>query len=153
MSARFGQPLIGCVKGIKLATRSAACHQYGITENMDVHSRSHRDQLATENEELRDLCCYLHQHRQRLKQSVHEWKDRYYQLSFKHKYRCCGAISRQRSTELKETAKQVRTWFQRTRSTYTRANVLAALGVYIKSCPFWAVGTCTVVPGAPNSAI
>ena len=83
---------------------------YNLPEDMDVHSRSHHGQLAAENEELQDLCCYLDDDRQRLKQSVHKWKARYYQLSFKHKYRYCEAISRQHSTELKETAKQVRTW-------------------------------------------
>lgn len=74
---------------------------------MNVHSTSDRDLLAAENEELRDLCCYLDDDRQRLKESVRKWKNRYYHLTSKYQYRCCGSTNKQRSTELKQAAKQV----------------------------------------------
>lgn len=74
-----------------------------------AHSSGDQDLLVAENEELRDLCCYLDDDRLRLKQSAQKWKDRYYQLyvSSKRQYRCCGPINGQHSTELKETVKQV----------------------------------------------
>ena len=72
-----------------------------------AHNCSDQALLAAENEELRDLCCYLDDDRVRLKQSVRKWKERYYQLCFRSQCANSGPIKRQRSSELKDTAKQV----------------------------------------------
>lgn len=72
-----------------------------------AHNSSDLALLATENEELRDLCCYLDDDRLRLKESARKWKERYCQISSRSQCRYSGPIKRQCSSELKETAKQV----------------------------------------------
>lgn len=72
-----------------------------------AHNSSDQALLVAENEELRDLCCYLDDDRLRLKESARKWKERYYQLSSISQCKYSGPIKRQCSSELKETAKQV----------------------------------------------